>query len=713
MRRRSLLQQGELLSVVFAIAMLLCIGVFSSLDWLGVRQNRAEYFAARNVVEHAAALLNAVTDAESIERGYVLTGDNTFLVSWPQAAASIARELTLLENAVRGKSARDQVAVLRAVASAKLDEMSQTIELRRHGGPGKALALVETDKGRLLMDDIRRLTARIRAEEVAVSDARSARGSHHSDRAYLVSILSSAILFVILCFGVRNIDRAASRREKLIAGLAEFAATLDKTHVIVQDLDGTILSWNSGAETLYGWSRSQALGRNSHELLDVSLPQPLDTIRETLLKTGSWTGEFRQRRRDGSEIWVMGHWTLIQNSAGQPVSVIKLNNDITALKNSENALRASEATARSFFENAAPGILTADRDGRIVDANAMAVGMFGYCRDELIGSPVEMLLPEALRERHVAHRAGYALRPRARPMGQGIDLVARRKDGSELPVEISLSFVEEHRGGGLVIAYISDISARKQSEAEREHLIARLESALSEKTVLLKEVHHRVKNNLAVIAGLLGMQSEAMGDAHSAEALEESQQRVASMALIHEYLYSTEHLDRVNFGKYVEQLARELFVSYALEPELVSVIVDAEEIDLGVHRAIPCGLILNELFSNALKYAFPRGRIGTITVHFGRLESGDLTLSCADDGVGIPPGFDWEKSQTVGLRVVRILARQIDGSLTVDGAAPGARFELRFPPFAGTAGPPPDKVEAWSAPDARGPSHSLSRSASG
>ena len=225
-----------------------------------------------------------------------------------------------------------------------------------------------------------------------------------------------------------------------------------------------------------------------------------------------------------------------------------MNNDITALKE-------SEATARSFLGNVTHGILTAAPDGRIVDVNATALGLFGYTREELIGASVDILLPEALREGHLIHRAGYTLRPHSRPMGQGMDLVARRKDGSELPVEISLSFVSEHQGGGLVIAFITDISARKHLERERENLIGRLEWALAEKTVLLKEVHHRVKNNMAVIAGLLGMQADTMQETRASVALAESQRRVESMALIHEYLYSTEHLDRVSFGRYIEQLA--------------------------------------------------------------------------------------------------------------------------------------------------------------
>jgi PAS domain S-box-containing protein len=465
--------------------------------------------------------------------------------------------------------------------------------------------------------------------------------------------------------------------ERANAHLAENAATLDRAQIIIQKVDGTIMFWNSGAEVLYGWSRQEAVGRKSHELLETELPQPLAEIQAELLEHGQWTGEFRQRRRDGSAIWVASYWALHRNAAGEPVSVVKVNNDITELKRTSEALRTSEATARSLFENASQGILIAAADGRITAANAMIQRLFGYTHDELQGASVDLLLPERLRERHEGHRAGFALHPHARPMGLGLDLPARRRDGSEFPVEISLSYVAESTGG-LVMAFISDITARKQATEERESLIGRLETALAEKTVLIKEVHHRVKNNLAVIAGLLGMQADSLENQRAQVALMESQQRVLSMALIHEYLYATEHLDRVNFGQYVQQLANELCVSYSIESDRIDIDIEAEEIDLPVHRAIPCGLILNELLSNALKYAFPNHRMGTIRVEFSRVESGELCLACRDDGVGIPESFDWRNSQSLGLRIVRILTKQIDGSLTLDGSGGGTSFELRF-----------------------------------
>lgn len=345
--------------------------------------------------------------------------------------------------------------------------------------------------------------------------------------------------------------------------------------------------------------------------------------------------------------------------------------------NPQGALLSVDALARSLFDRAAQAIIGVDQEGCIMDANPMAAEMFGYSRAALIGSSVEMLIPEALRDRHREHRADYIRHPRARPMGLGIDLMARRKDGSEFPVEISLSYVSED--GGLAMALISDITPRKKAERERENLIKCLESAVAEKTVLLKEINHRVKNNLSVIGALLGLQADEIEDDRARAALAESQQRVLSMALIHEYLYADEHLDRVDFGKYIRQLSDQIGTAWTTSAGRVLLRVEGEQIDLPVNRAIPCGLILNELLSNAFKHAFPNGRRGTITVRFRRAGPGRLSLVCEDDGVGVPEGLDWQNANSLGLRIVQILAKQVDGTLNLDRSHGRTRFELLFP----------------------------------
>jgi two-component sensor histidine kinase len=204
-----------------------------------------------------------------------------------------------------------------------------------------------------------------------------------------------------------------------------------------------------------------------------------------------------------------------------------------------------------------------------------------------------------------------------------------------------------------------------------------LETALQEKIILLKEVHHRVKNNLAVIAALLGMQADSLGDHKAITPLLESQQRVHAIALTHEHLYGTQNLKSIRFDEYADQLATDLCATYSSPPN-VRVVVDAEPIELDLDHAIPCGLVLNELLSNAFKYAFPGGRSGALTVGFERNAEGLLTLSVEDDGVGLPEGFDWRNSSSLGLRIVQILASQLEGDVELRSQG-GTRVEFTFP----------------------------------
>jgi two-component sensor histidine kinase len=281
-----------------------------------------------------------------------------------------------------------------------------------------------------------------------------------------------------------------------------------------------------------------------------------------------------------------------------------------------------------------------------------------------------------MREGHKGHHAEYEAQRSTRPMGQGRDLRARRKDGSEFPVEVSLSFVPEGRSG-IAVAFVSDISLREQSEREAGALVHRLEGALAEKTVLLQEVHHRVKNNLAVIASLLAMQADAIGDGPANRYLMESRQRVHSMALIHEHLYGTGNLKRVRLDEYAEKLTSELYISYSPSAD-IAVRVEAEPLELSVEQAIPCGLILNELVSNALKYAFPNHREGQIVVGIVRPKPGFIAVTVRDNGAGLAQDFDWRNAHSLGLKIVQILARQLGGSIELERTG-GTAFQFTFP----------------------------------
>jgi two-component sensor histidine kinase/PAS domain-containing protein len=230
--------------------------------------------------------------------------------------------------------------------------------------------------------------------------------------------------------------------------------------------------------------------------------------------------------------------------------------------------------------------------------------------------------------------------------------------------------------GANVLLCVQDITERKRTEESLQEILRELEKALMEKTVLLKEIHHRVKNNLAVISSLLSMRADASEIPEVRRALEDSQQRVRSIALIHEYLYGSEHLDRIDFAEYAHQLVQELFSVFASDPPRVSVTVDAAPIALGVHRAAPCALILNELLMNVFKHAFPDGRTGEVKVSFREGPDGILELAVQDNGVGCP-ATPPAASQSLGLRIVEILAKQLDATLHRESTQ-GTRVVLRF-----------------------------------
>jgi len=239
----------------------------------------------------------------------------------------------------------------------------------------------------------------------------------------------------------------------------------------------------------------------------------------------------------------------------------------------------------------------------------------------------------------------------------------------DVEVEGARRFFEERvvaSGDEEAIVLVRDVTAQKESEEARRN------------AVLLKEIHHRVKNNLQVISSLLALQAGASPDPKTRALLAESRDRVRSMALIHEKLYQTADERGISFAGYVRDLATHLRKSYAGNSEAVAMAIDMEEVSLTIDVSVPCGLIINELLSNSLKYAFPDGRRGTIGVTLRRGDHGTVILTIGDDGVGMPPDLDFRNPSTLGLRIVNILIEQIKGTLAL-APGPGTSFTITFP----------------------------------
>ena len=342
------------------------------------------------------------------------------------------------------------------------------------------------------------------------------------------------------------------------------------------------------------------------------------------------------------------------------------------------ALRRAEARFRGLLESAPDGIVVVDGAGTIVIVNSQTERMFGYSREELIGNRIELLVPTGSRAQHSRDRAAYSADPRTRPMGAGRALTGRNKSGSEFPVEISLSplLADEEP---LVMSIVRDITDRRRAEEL-------IQASLREKEALLREIHHRVKNNLQITSSLLRLQAGAIENPEARQVFAETQQRIRSMALVHEKLYGSTNLSQIDFADYIRTLGDLLFQSFAADPSRIRLTVVGGEVLLSIDTAVPCGLIVNELLLNALKHAFPDGGRGEIVVELADSGDGWCRMAVRDDGVGLPDDTAREGAGTLGLQLVRGLVAQLDGQLMVEYGRGGAGFSVNFRKERGTHG---------------------------
>ncbi|HEX6895021.1 MAG TPA: histidine kinase dimerization/phosphoacceptor domain -containing protein [Bryobacteraceae bacterium] len=332
-------------------------------------------------------------------------------------------------------------------------------------------------------------------------------------------------------------------------------------------------------------------------------------------------------------------------------------------------LSSNDPLAR-ILDLADDAIISVDQSQRIILFNQGAEKIFGYTPEEIRGKPLDILLPAALADTHKRHIEEFgASTVVARRMGERREIRGRRKSGIEFPAEASISKV--NAGGRMMFTVIlRDVTERMLNEE-------RIRASLREKEALLKEIHHRVKNNLQVISSLLGLQSRAVVDPETRKMFQESQDRIHSMALLHESLYQSHNLAEINFPDYIRQLAAHLFHSYGVAAERIHLQTELDDLSLHLDAAVPCGLIINELISNSLKYAFPDGRQGKIRIELRGLSDHTTRLVVADNGVGLRADVDWVNTRSLGLRLVRSLAQQLGAELEVNTAA-GTEVRLAF-----------------------------------
>jgi PAS domain S-box-containing protein len=332
-------------------------------------------------------------------------------------------------------------------------------------------------------------------------------------------------------------------------------------------------------------------------------------------------------------------------------------------------LPASSLLAQ-VIDLAEDAIISIGLDQRILLFNKGAEKIFGYAASEIIDRPLDTLLPGRILERHREEVAAFVSSGApARPKSERTQIRGIRKDGSEFPAEASISRVDTSEGPLLTVT-LRDITRRVAADRL-------LQESIREKDALLREIHHRVKNNLQVMSSLLGLQSRTVEGHSTRQALEDSQGRIHSMALIHELVCQAPEFSGIDTADYTRRLIEYRVRAQDPDAGRIRVLTDLENIRLGLDAAVPYGLIFNELLLNAQRHAFPGGRIGEIRVTLRLEPNQNIHVAVEDDGVGLPIGFDWQHASSLGFRLVRMLAEQLKAKLEVHANNPTA-IQLTF-----------------------------------
>ena len=349
--------------------------------------------------------------------------------------------------------------------------------------------------------------------------------------------------------------------------------------------------------------------------------------------------------------------TVLANQVAQALENSKLFSQVNQLQ--EQYRVVTEAINDAVF--------TLDAEARFTFGNAAGERLTGYRLEELLGrSFTDLVAPEDLPElidRFKRALAGEAISPHVRA-----DMI--RKDGRRVPIELSMAnLVLDGRIIGRV-GVARNISDRRQAEEQ-------IRASLQEKEVLLKEVHHRVKNNLQIISSLLNLQSKYISDPKALQMFIDSQNRVKSMALIHEILFRSRDLAKIDFAEYIKNISVQIFRLYGAYSRKISLETNVKNIMLDVDTAIPCGLIVTELVTNSLKYAFGEDREGSIYIEFSSDCASTLTLIVRDNGSGFPKDIDFQHIDSLGLKLVVALAQQLSGTVELDCSS-GTTFKVTF-----------------------------------
>jgi PAS domain S-box-containing protein len=690
------------LAFAVVVGLLLAIAVIA----FTARRLVGEYKAVQHTTEimtELDAVLSGVTDAETGQRGFIITGDERYLAPYLTATGATEAHLQTLKALTNDDPRRRQLlSALMPVIAEKFSELRETIKLRREGPADAALQRIETGRGLRLMEEIRSLAATMKSQDRELLTTQSRRYAEQARQIFLALVSLTLATFLVLVGLIaetwRRSGEIQSTQSALRAQVAEHEQTRSllaslvrssEDAVIVLGPDGGILSWNPGAEQMFGLTQLEVTGQPIETFLERI---PADVALALARVQSDRTTEHVEADHTGPAGRIRLLFTIfpIRDINQIVVGTSILARDITARTLAVEALRQSEETSRAFFESASDGILVVDADGRILRVNAKTEEMFGYARAELIGQPVELLVPPRHRHIHTTHRDAYMQAPRARSMGKGLELAGIKKSGSQFPVEISLSYATTD-GGTRAIAFVTDISERLAYQRA-----ARQSDKLAALGTLSAGIAHEINNPIGIITSRVEvMMLEASDDTLSPETrndLEVILRHARRVANITQGLLSFARQSSGSRGPVaLNRIVKEM-VELVQKDMSRSRITVATKLGQGLPVIMADTIAIEQVLLNLLtnaRSAMPDG--GSIMIETALVEDGrSIRLAVRDTGSGIPheilpkifdPFFTTRSDGTgLGLSISHGIMEDHRGTIEVSSElGKGTVFSLTFP----------------------------------
>ena len=491
-------------STLLGAALLLLILVAGT-TYLGLQRYREDERWVRHtyqVMNAANRLLGGLTSAETNQRGYVLAEEPEYKEAYRLDLADVDEAIAELRRLTKDNATQQaRLDRLEPLVGTRIHLLAAAVTARDTSGLAAAQRIVQEGSGFAAMREVRHIIGEVLAEEAHLLGERSRRTDREARGAAVTTMVGTAGIFGFLAFGTFLIERDALHRRRAESALREseqrYRLLVDSARdyaIFSVSTEGIVMSWNTGAERIKGYRPDEIIGKPLSLFYtpdDVANREP-ERLMQYALESGVHHTEGWRLRKDGTRFWAEVSITPLYTPGGVLRGFSKVTRDRTEQRRAQEALRESASTVTALLEAATQAILAVDRDGRITLANATAERLFGYTREELQALNVDQLLPERFRSGHQPMRNSFFASPETRPMGAGRDLAAMRKDGTEFPVEISLTAVNI-RGGVQTVAFVSDITERKRAERELRDFNATLEQRVRERTAQLEVANRELE----------------------------------------------------------------------------------------------------------------------------------------------------------------------------------------------------------------------------